>query len=242
MEAVLLSAALGPDQAVEAAAGVGVEEDVEERDVARLGRPDRLGRQLEERAAPVVGCCAATQVAKVWLSQLAAFGAIQGSSSGTSRAIRSSRARACSKSASASGEIARARSRTSPPGRRSAPRCRRCACRHLDQVASLVVGREGARPRARRRAPPAAPGSGRSTGRRPRPPCRRRSPRSAAGRRPARAPRPPAAPPRPRHPPRRHQSRQPGADDRDVGFELLGHRPRLRPSALPPARRSRAGG
>ena len=50
MEAVLLGAAAGADQGVEAAAGVRVEEDVEEGDVARLGRPDRLGGELEEGA------------------------------------------------------------------------------------------------------------------------------------------------------------------------------------------------
>jgi hypothetical protein len=50
VEAVLLGAAVSAQQRVEATAGVGVEEDVEERDVARLGRPDRLGRQLEEAA------------------------------------------------------------------------------------------------------------------------------------------------------------------------------------------------
>lgn len=54
-----------------------------------------------------------SQAANVCASQRSAFGAVQGASSGTRRAIRSSRARACSKSASASGEIARERSRTS---------------------------------------------------------------------------------------------------------------------------------
>ena len=40
----------GPDQAVEAAARVRVEEDVQERDVAGLGRPDRLRGQFEDGA------------------------------------------------------------------------------------------------------------------------------------------------------------------------------------------------
>ena len=113
VEAVLLGAALGPDQRVEAAAGVRVEEDVEQRDVARLRRPDRLGGELEQVPGARRPGVAADPGGERLGVPLARLRGLPGRLRGTCRAIRSSRARACSKSTSASGETARARSLTS---------------------------------------------------------------------------------------------------------------------------------
>src|SRR5206468_4048919 len=50
-EAILLRAALGVEQPLEAAARMAVEEHVEQAEVGGLRRPDRLDAELDERAA-----------------------------------------------------------------------------------------------------------------------------------------------------------------------------------------------
>ena len=105
-EAVLLCAALGVEQHLEAAGRVDVEEHVEQRHVLGLRRPDRLDPELEQASAPrCVTRLRRIQVAAVWESSRAASGASQGASSGTLRASRLSLRWARSTSTSTSGLI-----------------------------------------------------------------------------------------------------------------------------------------
>ena len=95
-EALLLRASRGPDERVEAAGAVRVEEDVEHREVGRLLRPHGLAaRSRRSSGRPASRRCAAATWRRSAPSSSAAFAASQGASSGTLRARRSRRNWAC---------------------------------------------------------------------------------------------------------------------------------------------------
>ena len=185
-EAVLLGAALGVEEHLEAARRVDVEEHVQERHVLGLGGPDGLDAELEQRAAALRGEVAAHPGGRAsGRRAFAAFGASQG-------ALERNVAREPVEPALGALHVEqhqRVDARDRAPV--AAQRCRRTRSR-------CGPGRGWGR--SPRRAPlparRAGPGSGRSTARPPRPRCRRRCRGSARAR--PRAHAPPRPRPRPR--------------------------------------------
>ncbi len=165
-EAAVLRAAAGVDEHVQAAGRVDVEEHVQQRDVLGLRRPDGLGEELDHRPprarAHVVlepgmgGHPVPLAGARCGPRRVQRHRPWPSRPAASARARRpTARAGSCAGSCPCSGAGDR------PTRARSRPRRRWGTC---------------PRP-SRRSARPSGPGSGRSTGRRPPRPCRRRCPR-----------------------------------------------------------------